>query len=96
MAVNTRHPFSFEGVLLSTSPVGTFTSKKDPSRQFRRWCLVVRADSGFLVVVSDWDPPAVLPQMNIGGRVRVDFGDTQRCKDVPDGWTVRGSVTPLK
>lgn len=87
------NPFIFSGVLLSSTPVQTFPSKRDPSRMFRRWCVVVRSDSGFIVVVSDWDPPASLPDWPAGAKVSVAFGECQRCKDVPGGFQVRGKVS---
>ena len=88
--------FNFPGKVLATCPIETFAGKKDPTKTFRRWVTIVRLDTGSLAFVSDWDPPAVLPDFSGSPRVMVYFDECRRKNDVPGAVEIRGKVVLSK
>lgn len=88
--------FQFGGKVVATCPLQTFQGKKDPNKLFKRWVTLVRLDSGVLAFVSDWDPPAVLPDFSGSPRVMVYFDECRRKSDVPGAVEIRGKVVLSK
>lgn len=87
-----NYPFVVSAVVLASNPVQSFASKKDPTRTFKRWEVLVRMESGAVLSVANWDPPPVLPDLSGSPKVNVYFAECERSKDIAGAWKVRGCV----